>query len=225
MLNRLLSYAGAALLGGLLAFSPTALAAGGATALPAPATDIPAASAASPQTAVFAGGCFWGVEAVYRHVKGVKSAVSGYAGGPASAADYVLVSTGTTGHAESVEVKYDPAQVSYGELLRIFFSVAHDPTELNRQGPDEGTQYRSSIFYTSDEQRDVALAYIQQLDVANVFRRPIVTKVVKLEGFYPAEAYHQNYLALHPTQPYIVYHDLPKLAALKQQFPDRYTGK
>jgi peptide-methionine (S)-S-oxide reductase len=222
MLNQARNGFAAALCAGLLSVSA---AAAGAPPLPAPQTDIPATSPAGPQTAVFAGGCFWGVEAVFRHVKGVKSAVSGYAGGSASAADYVMVSTGATGHAESVEVKYDPAQVSYGELLRIFFSVAHDPTQLNRQGPDFGTQYRSVIFATSDEQKRVARAYIEQLDRAKVFGSPIVTEVVSLPAFYPAEAYHQNYLALHPTQPYIVYHDLPKLAALKQQFPDRYVGK
>lgn len=197
-------------------------AASGGTPLPAPASDIPASSAAALQTAVFAGGCFWGVEAVFRHVKGVSSAVSGYAGGTAKTADYETVSTGMTGHAESVQVTYDPTQVSYGELLRVFFSVALDPTQLNRQGPDVGKQYRSVIFTTTDEQRRVAKAYIDQLDQAKVFGSPIVTEVVALPAFYPAESYHQNYLALHRNQPYIVYHDLPKLAALKQQFPDRY---
>ncbi len=193
--------------------------------LPAPAVDIPAASVQGPQTAVFAGGCFWGVEAVFRHVKGVSKAVSGYAGGSFKTADYERVSTGSTGHAESVEVTYDPAQVSYGELLRIFFSVAHDPTQLNRQGPDYGTQYRSAIFYMSDEQKRVAQAYIAQLGQAKAYPSPIVTQVIALPAFYAAEAYHQNYLALHPTQPYIVMHDLPKLAQLKQQFPDRYVAK
>jgi peptide-methionine (S)-S-oxide reductase len=193
--------------------------------LPAPAVDIPAASVQGPQTAVFAGGCFWGVEAVFRHVKGVSKAVSGYAGGSFKTADYERVSTGSTGHAESVEVTYDPAQVSYGELLRIFFSVAHDPTQLNRQGPDSGTQYRSAIFFTNDEQKRVAQAYIAQLGQAKAYPSPIVTQVVALPAFYAAEAYHQNYLALHPTQPYIVYNDLPKLAQLKQQFPDRYVAK
>ena len=193
--------------------------------LPAPAVDIPAASVQGPQTAVFAGGCFWGVEAVFRHVKGVSKAVSGYAGGAAKTADYERVSTGSTGHAESVEVTYDPAQVSYGELLRIFFSVAHDPTQLNRQGPDYGTQYRSAIFFTSEDQKRIAQAYIEQLGRAKVYASPIVTQVVALPAFYAAEAYHQNYLALHPAQPYIVMHDLPKLAQLKQQFPDRYVAK
>jgi peptide-methionine (S)-S-oxide reductase len=195
------------------------------TPLPAPAMDVPAASAKGSQTAVFAGGCFWGVEAVFRHVKGVSKAVSGYAGGGAKTADYELVSTGMTGHAESVEVTYDPAQVSYGELLRIFFSVAHDPTQLNRQGPDYGTQYRSAIFYVSDDQKRVAQAYIEQLGQAKAYASPIVTQVVALPAFYPAEAYHQDYLAHHMSQPYIVMHDLPKLAQLKEQFPERYAAK
>lgn len=194
-----------------------------AAPLPAPSKDIPAASVKGPQTAVFAGGCFWGVEAVFRHVKGVNKAVSGYAGG-AQRADYEEVSTGDTGHAESVQVTYDPTQVTYGELLRVFFSVAHDPTQLNRQGPDHGTQYRSVIFYTDDAQKKVALAYIEQLNEAKVFAEPIVTQVVALPAFYAAESYHQNYLALHHTQPYIVIYDLPKLAALKQQFPDLYVA-
>jgi peptide-methionine (S)-S-oxide reductase len=174
---------------------------------------------------VFAGGCFWGVEAVFRHVKGVSKAVSGYAGGTGTTATYDRVSTGVTGHAESVEVTYDPAQVSYGELLRIFFSVAHDPTQLNRQGPDYGTQYRSAIFYVNDEQKRIAQAYIAQLGHAKAYPSPIVTQVVPLPEFYPAEGYHQNYLALHPNQPYIVIHDMPKLAQLKAQFPDRYVAK
>jgi len=191
--------------------------------VPAPATDIPAASVKGPQTAVFAGGCFWGVEAVYRHTKGVLSSVSGYAGGAKRDADYERVSSGTTGHAESVEVTYDPAKVSYGQLLQIFFSVAHDPTQRNRQGPDVGTQYRSAIFYANDEQKRVAEAYIDQLTRAKVYSRPIATEVTKLPAFYSAEAYHQNYLALHPTQPYIVYNDLPKLAELKKHFPEIYA--
>jgi peptide-methionine (S)-S-oxide reductase len=196
-----------------------------ASPLPTPAQDIPAASVKGPQTAVFAGGCFWGVEAVFRHVKGVTKAVSGYAGGGAKTADYDMVSTGMTGHAESVQVTYDPAQVSYGELLRIFFSVAHDPTQLNRQGPDYGSQYRSAIFFTNSDQQRVAQAYIGQLGQAKAFADPIVTQVVALPEFYPAEAYHQNYLALHPNQPYIVVHDMPKLAQLKQQFPERYVAR
>jgi len=196
-----------------------------AVALPAPAVDIPASMAKGPQTAVFAGGCFWGVEAVFRHVKGVSSAVSGYAGGAAKTADYEMVSTSTTGHAESVKVTYDPAQVSYGQLLEVFFSVAHDPTQLNRQGPDTGTQYRSVIFTTNDEQKRVAQAYVAQLDQAKVYGRPIVTEIVPLPAFYAAEAYHQNYLALHPTQPYIVFNDLPKVENLRTQFPALYAAK
>jgi len=209
----------------LLMLTQACGAAESAVALPAPAMDIPAASVKGPQTAVFAGGCFWGVEAVYRHVKGVSSAVSGYAGGAADTADYHMVGSGTTGHAESVKVIYDPAKVSYGQLLKVFFSVAHDPTQLNRQGPDTGTQYRSVIFATSADQMRIAQAYVAQLDKAKVFGRAIVTEVVMLPAFYPAEAYHQNFLALNPTYPYIVYNDLPKLANLKTQFPDLYTGK
>jgi peptide-methionine (S)-S-oxide reductase len=208
----------------VLAAALAAVTACGAAPLPAPVVDIPAASVKGPQTAVFAGGCFWGVEAVFRHVKGVSRAVSGYAGG-AMQADYEQVSTGTTGHAESVQVTYDPAQVSYGELLRVFFSVAHDPTQLNRQGPDHGTQYRSVIFVRDDDQKRVALAYIEQLRKAKVFAEPIVTEVAPLPAFYPAESYHQNYLALHRAQPYIVIYDLPKLAELKQQFPDLYVAR
>ena len=173
-------------------------------------------------TAVFAGGCFWGVDAVFRHVKGVSKVVSGYAGGSADTANYETVSTGTTGHAESVEVTYNPSEVSYDDLLKVFFFVAHDPTELNRQGPDSGTQYRSSIFYTNDEQKKTADAYILQLGQKKAFSEPIVTQVVPLNGFYPAEAYHQNYLARHPDQPYIAINDLPKLERLQQTFPALY---
>jgi len=176
------------------------------------------------QTAVLAGGCFWGVDAVFKHVKGVASVVSGYSGGSAATAHYELVSTGTTGHAESVKITYDPSQVSYSELLRVFLSVAHDPTQLNRQGPDEGTQYRSVIFYADEEQRQIALAYISQLNQARVFRAPIVTQVVPLKKFYPAEKSHQNFLARHPDDPYIVYNDLPKLRELRKQFPAFYKG-
>jgi peptide-methionine (S)-S-oxide reductase len=208
----------------LLAFAATGVAAGGALPLPAPAVDLPA-SGSGVQTAVFAGGCFWGVEGVFRHVKGVKSAVSGYAGGTGATADYDKVSTGGTKHAEAVEVTFDPAQVSYGQLLRVFFSVAHDPTQRNRQGPDVGPQYRSAIFYVNDEQKRVAQEYIRQLDQAKAYARPIATEVAALPRFYPAEPYHQNYMALNPTQPYIVMHDAPKLAALKEQFPALYTGK
>jgi peptide-methionine (S)-S-oxide reductase len=182
------------------------------------------ATAAAEDTAVFAGGCFWGIEAVYEHVKGVKSAVSGYAGGNANNATYDQVSSGDTGHAESVRVIYDPAQVSYGKLLQIFFSVAHDPTQLNRQGPDHGTQYRSAIFFNSPEQQRVADSYIRQLTEAKTFSRPIVTQVAKLEGFYVAEAYHQDYLVNHPNQPYIVINDQPKVAALKKHFPSIYRN-
>jgi peptide-methionine (S)-S-oxide reductase len=174
------------------------------------------------QTAVFAGGCFWGVDAVFKHVKGVSRVVSGYAGGGASTAEYEVVSTGTTGHAESVEVTYDPSQVSYGDLLKVFFYAAHDPTELNRQGPDSGTQYRSAIFFTNAAQKKIADDYIAQLDHAKTFPEPIVTQVVPLKGFYPAEAYHQNYLERHPDNPYIVINDLPKLDLLREKFPKLY---
>src|SRR3989475_6465629 len=174
------------------------------------------------QVAVFAGGCFWGVDAVFKHVKGVTRVVSGYAGGSATDAHYETVSTGATGHAESVEVKFDSSKVSYADLLRVFFSVAHDPTELNRQGPDEGPQYRSAIFYADEQQRQTALEYIAQLNKAGVFNAPIVTQVVPLKRFYPAEAYHQDFLERHPNYPYIVYNDLPKLRELQKQFPAMY---
>ena len=174
---------------------------------------------------MIAGGCFWGVQGVFQHTAGVVNAVSGYAGGSKSTADYNMVSTGSTGHAESVEIKYDPKKISYGKILQIFFSVAHDPTQLNRQGPDSGTQYRSAIFTTSDEQKKVAEAYIAQLNGAKVFNKPIVTKVGALEAFYPAEAYHQDYLTLHPSQPYIAMHDLPKVENLKRLFPDVYRAE
>ena len=177
---------------------------------------------AQSQTAVFAGGCFWGVDAVFKHVKGVSEVVSGYSGGSAATAEYEKVSTGGTGHAESVKITYDPEQVSYFQLLNVFFSVAHDPTQLNRQGPDTGTQYRSVVFYTTDEQKQIAQATIERLTKAKVFAQPIVTQVVPLARFYPAEAYHQNFLARHPDKPYIVINDLPKLDHLKQQFPALY---
>jgi len=195
------------------------------SAVPNPAVDAPLAAAKSEQTAVVSGGCFWGIQAVFQHVKGVVNATSGYAGGSAKTAAYEIVSTGETGHAESVKITYDPSQITYGQLLRVFFSVAHDPTQLNRQGPDEGTQYRSSIFYGNDEQKRIAEAYIAQLEKASVFPGTIVTKVVPLEGFYPAEGYHQNYAANHPHDPYIVYNDAPKVAHLREQLPDLYTGK
>jgi peptide-methionine (S)-S-oxide reductase len=181
-----------------------------------------AAAAPAGQVAVFAGGCFWGVDAVFKHVKGVSNVESGYAGGSAATAHYEQVSDGNTGHAESVRVRFDPSQVSYQQLLEVFFSVAHDPTQLNRQGPDYGTQYRSAIFYTSPEQHQIALEYIKHLTVARTFSDPIVTQVVPLEQFYPAEDYHQNYLALHPYQPYIVFNDMPKLEELRKKFPAYY---
>ncbi len=174
------------------------------------------------QTAVLAGGCFWGVDAVFKHVKGVKSVASGYSGGEEDTAHYELVSMGTTGHAESVKITYDPSQISYSDLLRVFFSVAHDPTELNRQGPDAGPQYRSAIFYANDEQKQMALAYIEQLNQLKTFRAPIVTQVVPVKGFYPAEEYHQNYLERHPNNPYIVFYDAPKLRTLQKEFPSLY---
>ncbi len=176
-------------------------------------------------TIVFAGGCFWGIEGVFEHVKGVKEAVSGYAGGSKMTAHYEIVGTGRTGHAESVKVTYDPSQVSFGKLLQVFFSVAHDPTELNRQGPDQGTQYRSVIFYSTDAERKVAEAYIGQLNDAKVFKHKIVTQLTPLDGFFPAEDYHQHYLEHNPNQPYIAYNDMPKLRDLKKQFPELWTGK
>ena len=190
----------------------------------APAVAAEPAPRATEDTAVFAGGCFWGIEGVFEHVKGVKQAISGYAGGSVASPSYEQVSSGETGHAESVEVIYDPSQVSYGKLLQIFFSVAHDPTQLNRQGPDHGTQYRSAIFYRNAQQQQVAESYIKQLTAAKTFSRPIVTQVAKLGGFYRAEEYHQHYLAQHPNQLYIVINDQPKIAALKKQFPDIYQN-
>lgn len=185
-------------------------------------TALNAVAAPIEQTAVFAGGCFWGVDAVFKHVKGVSNVVSGYAGGNASTAHYEQVSEGNTGHAESVRIRFDPAKISYQQLLQVFFSVAHDPTQLNRQGPDSGSQYRSAIFYTSADQQKVAQGYIQQLAGAHIFSAPIVTQVVPLQQFYPAEEHHQNYLALHPYQPYIVFNDMPKLEQLRKQFPSLY---
>jgi peptide-methionine (S)-S-oxide reductase len=193
-------------------------------ALPDPKLDAPKAAAKTDAVAVFAGGCFWGVEAVFEHVKGVKDAVSGYAGGKSGSAQYETVSSGDTGHAESVKVTYDPARVSYGQLLKVYFSVAHDPTQLNRQSPDVGPQYRSEIFTTNAEQAKIARAYIAQLTAAKVFAAPIVTKVEPLPAFYPAEAHHQDYLRLHPNEPYIVFNDAPKLVHLKQMFPALYKG-
>ncbi|HSR76268.1 MAG TPA: peptide-methionine (S)-S-oxide reductase MsrA [Xanthobacteraceae bacterium] len=193
-----------------------------ANALPSPAVDQPAAQAGGLQTAVLAGGCFWGVQAVFQHTKGVTKAVSGYAGGSKESANYETVSSGRTGHAESVEVTFDPSVISYGTILQIYFSVAHDPTELDRQGPDEGPQYRSQIFTTNDAQAKIATAYIAQLDHAGAFKQPIVTKVGALTAFYPAEAYHQDYATLHTNNLYIVYNDLPKIENLKRLFPNRY---
>lgn len=183
------------------------------------------ASHATQQIAVFAGGCFWGVDAVFKHVKGVAEVVSGYTGGDAKSARYEMVSEGTTGHAEAVQVRFDAAKVSYQQLLQVFFSVAHNPTQLNFQGPDVGTQYRSAIFYTSMEQQQQAQSYIQTLTTAKTFSSPIVTQVVPLKQFYAAENYHQNYLALHPNQPYIVVHDKPKLEQLRKRFSALYQSR
>ena len=194
-----------------------------ARALPAPAVDEPAPTSAS-EVAVFAGGCFWGVQGVFQHVKGVTSAVSGYSGGEKGTAQYETVSTGSTGHAESVKVTFDPRQVSYGRLLQIYFAVAHDPTQLNRQGPDTGTQYRSEIFAASDAQAKIAASYIAQLDKAHAFGAPIVTKTGPLKAFYSAEAYHQDFLTLNPHYPYIAINDLPKVEALRRLFPDSYRA-
>lgn len=190
--------------------------------VPAATVDVPLAAAKGTETLVLAGGCFWGVDAVFKHVKGVMSVTSGYSGGDRKTADYETVSTGSTGHAEAVSIVYDPSQVTVGQLLRVFFSVAHNPTELNRQGPDRGTQYRSAIFYNGDEQKRVVDAYVAQLQAAKVFKSPIVTQVTPLVAFFPAEGYHQNYLKLHPNQPYIVINDLPKVEALKTIFPQIY---
>jgi peptide-methionine (S)-S-oxide reductase len=191
--------------------------------LPEPNADVARPAAAGHQTAVFAGGCFWGTQSVFAHVKGVVKVTAGYAGGEASTATYEQVSTETTGHAESIQVVYNPAQITYGELLRVFFSVAHDPTELNRQGPDQGTSYRSAIFYANDEQRRLASSYIQQIEQAHAFPQKIVTEVTPLKGFYPAEDYHQDYALHNPSNPYIFINDRPKVAALKEEFPTLYV--
>jgi peptide-methionine (S)-S-oxide reductase len=198
---------------------------GASAAVPVPLANEVKATAPGKETAVVAGGCFWGIQAVFQHVKGVVSATSGYSGGTVKNPDYGAVSSGETGHAESVQIVYDPSQVTYGELLRVFFSVALDPTEVNRQGPDEGTQYRSVIFYGNDEQKHIAEAYIAQLNQAKVFSKAIATQVVPLKAFYPAEGYHQNYATVHPNDPYIVYNDAPKVANLRKEFPDLYSGK
>jgi peptide-methionine (S)-S-oxide reductase len=197
-----------------------------ATIIPPPAMDLPAdASGNSLQTAVVAGGCFWGVQAVFQHVNGVTQALSGYAGGAKETASYPIVGSGATGHAESVQITFDPKQISYGRILQIYFSVAHDPTQLDRQGPDFGPQYRSAIFYRDEAQKKVAEAYIVQLNKAAVFRRPIVTQVNALTGFYRAEDYHQDYATLHPGSPYIAYNDLPKVENLQHVFSDLYREK
>jgi peptide-methionine (S)-S-oxide reductase len=193
------------------------------TPIPAPTTDATLAAKSGKQTAVFAGGCFWGTQAVFERVKGVVKTATGYSGGSAATATYDQVTTETTGHAESVQVVFDPAKITYGQLLRIFFSVAHDPTQLNRQGPDQGTSYRSAIFYANDEQKRLATAYIQQLDAAHIFPSPIVTQVVPLKGFYRAEEYHQDYALHNPDNPYILVCDRPKIAALKEQFPNLFV--
>ena len=195
-----------------------------AVKIPAPAAP-PMTSTAASETVVLAGGCFWGVQGVFQHLKGGEQAVSGYAGGTKAKPSYEDVSTGETGHAESVEVTFDPRVVSFGTILQVYFSVAHNPTELNRQGPDEGTQYRSEIFFTNEAQKQLASAYIAQLNAAKVFSAPIVTRVAPLASFYPAEGYHQNYATLHPDQPYIAFNDLPKIANLNRLFPDLYREK
>jgi len=198
---------------------------GAAGRFPDPVRDTPRSAAKDLQTAVLAGGCFWGVEAVFEELEGVAEVSSGYAGGTEKTAHYETVSSGRTGHAESVKITYDASQITYGQLLKVFFSIAHDPTELNRQGPDEGPQYRSAIFYANDEQQQVAAAYIAQLNTAKVFKHPIVTTVVPLQGYFLAEANHQNFLKRNPTYPYIVYNDLPKLEALKAQLPELLKKK
>jgi len=193
-----------------------------ATPLPPPEMDNPKSTTAEPEVAVLAGGCFWGVQGVFQHTKGVKQVLAGYSGGEKAKARYEQVGTGRTGHAESVQIVFDPREISYGEILRIYFSVAHDPTQLNRQGPDVGTQYRSAIFYADASQQRIAQAYIAQLDRAHVFPRPIVTRVDQLQAFYPAEAYHQDFLTRNPTYPYIVINDLPKIENLKRLLPQDY---
>ncbi|HEY0078685.1 MAG TPA: peptide-methionine (S)-S-oxide reductase MsrA [Pyrinomonadaceae bacterium] len=196
-----------------------------AVAIPDPVVDALLAATKGEQTAVLAGGCFWGVEAVFEHVKGVINVTSGYSGGTAKSANYEMVSRGKTGHAEAVQITYDPSQITYGQLLKIFFAVAHDPTQLNRQGPDTGTQYRSAVFYSDDEQKRIAEAYINQLNQAKVFNRPIVTEVSRLNSYYQAEAHHQDYAARHPNDAYIVIHDLPKVEDLRRQFPNLYKTR
>jgi len=190
--------------------------------LPVPAVDISTSTAKGQQTAVLSGGCFWGMEAVFEHLKGVSNVVSGFSGGSAATAHYEVVSSGETGHAESVKITYNPSQISYSQLLKVYFLVAHDPTQLNHQDPDWGTQYRSVIFFTNDEQKQIGQAYIEQLNKAHIFRKPIVTQLARLNGFYAAEEYHQHFIDRNPNYPYVVVNDLPKLEQLQKQFPDIY---
>lgn len=220
---RMASLFGALAVGGLLLRTPL-FGAEAPVIIAPPAIDNPK-SAGPLQTAVLSGGCFWGVQGVYEHVRGVKNVLAGYAGGERGTAQYETVSSGTTGHAESVKITFDPAMISYGQILQIAFSVVHDPTQLNRQGPDVGTQYRSAIFYSDDTQKRIADAYIKQLDQAHAFPRPIVTQVDPLKGFYTAEAYHQDYLIHNPTQPYIAFNDLPKIENFRRTFPELYSGQ
>ena len=198
---------------------------GSAVAIPDPIVDNPLSATPGHETAVVAGGCFWGIQAVFEHVKGVTSAISGYSGGAASTASYEKVCSGRTGHAESVQVNFDPSQVTFGQILKVFFSVAHDPTELNRQGPDTGTQYRSAIFFASEDQKRIASEYVRQLDAAKVFPKPIVTQIVPLDAFYPAEDYHQGYAEQHPENMYIAINDLPKLDNLQKVHPELFVEK
>jgi len=215
---------GAFLLGAALACGAATAARGpAAAAVPDPILDAPLTPTKGERTVVLAGGCFWGIEAVFEHVKGVTNVVSGYSGGTSKTASYDEVSTGETGHAEAVRITYDPSQITYGRLLKIFFSVAHDPTQLNRQGPDTGTQYRSAIFYADAEQKRIAEGYVKQLNQSDSFGRKLATQVGALDAFYPAEAYHQDYAAHHPDEPYIVSHDLPKVDKLREQFPELYV--
>src|ERR1051326_8038325 len=220
MLKSLFLSSALLLSGAMLACNRAAASAAG---IPDPAVDESMQKTSQKQTVVLAGGCFWGVDAVFKHVKGVTDVRSGYAGGKGSAS-YEEVSTGDTGYAESVQITYDPSKITYGKLLKVFFAVAHDPTEINRQGPDTGTQYRSAIFYSTDEQKRIAQAYIDQLNKANVFPRKLATQLSALDSFHEAEGYHQNYLANHPNEPYIVYNDLPKLESVRKEFPELYNN-
>jgi peptide-methionine (S)-S-oxide reductase len=221
MLRAVMSGLAFLFLGGAIACNASSA----AVTIPDPVLDAPLAKTKGAETAVLAGGCFWGIQAVFEHLKGVTAVTAGYSGGTADTAQYETVSTGATGHAESVKITYDPSQISYGQLLKVYFSVAHDPTQLNRQGPDEGTQYRSAIFYGNEDQKRIAQAYIAQLDQAGVFPRAIVTQVIALKAFYPAEAYHQDYAVHHPYDPYIRINDLPKVEHLRQKFPELYVKK